>query len=87
VIKVNINSEAKLIAHILDMMRMILYLHGLPPKNLKPQSNYNKNIRQIPTEDHSIKYLSVPGVGDGQGGLACCDSRGHKESDTTERLN
>ena len=27
------------------------------------------------------------GVGDGQGGLACCDSRGHKESDMTERLN
>ena len=26
-------------------------------------------------------------VGDGQGGLACCDSWGHKESDTTERLN
>jgi len=28
-----------------------------------------------------------PGVGDGQGGLACCDSWGRKESDTTERLN
>ena len=27
------------------------------------------------------------GVGDGQGGLACCDSWGHKGSDTTERLN
>ena len=27
------------------------------------------------------------GVGDGQGGLACCGSRGHKESDTTEWLN
>ena len=27
------------------------------------------------------------GVGDGQGGLACCDSWGHKESDTTEWLN
>ena len=26
-------------------------------------------------------------VGDGQGGLACCNSWGHKESDTTERLN
>ena len=26
------------------------------------------------------------GVGDGQGGLACCDSWGCKESDTTERL-
>ena len=28
-----------------------------------------------------------PGVGDGQGGLACCNSWGRKESDTTERLN
>ena len=27
------------------------------------------------------------GVGDGQGSLACCDSFGRKESDTTERLN
>ena len=26
------------------------------------------------------------GVGDGQGGLASCDSWGHKESDTTEQL-
>ena len=29
----------------------------------------------------------TPGVGDGQGGLACCDSWGCKEPDTTERLN
>ena len=29
----------------------------------------------------------IPGVGDRQGGLACCDSWGCKESDTTERLN
>ena len=29
----------------------------------------------------------TPGVGDGQGALACCDSGGCKESDTTERLN
>ena len=29
----------------------------------------------------------TPGVGDGQGGLACCDSRGRKELDTTEWLN
>ena len=29
----------------------------------------------------------TPGVGDGQGGLACCDSWGCKESDTTERVN
>ena len=29
----------------------------------------------------------TPGVGDGQGGLVCCGSWGHKESDMTERLN
>ena len=29
----------------------------------------------------------TPGVGDGQGGLACCGSWGRKESDTTEWLN
>ena len=28
----------------------------------------------------------TPGDGDGQGGLACCDSWGRKELDTTERL-
>ena len=29
----------------------------------------------------------TPGDGDGQGGLACCNSWGRKESDMTERLN
>ena len=33
------------------------------------------------------KFEQAPGVGDGQGGLAYCDSWGRKESDTTERLN
>ena len=33
-------------------------------------------------DGHEFGWTS--GVGDGQGGLACCDSRGHKESDTTE---
>ena len=31
--------------------------------------------------------LVFTGDGDGQGGLACCNSWGRKESDTTERLN
>ena len=31
--------------------------------------------------------LSNLGVGDGQGGLACCSPWGHKELDMTERLN
>ena len=29
----------------------------------------------------------TPGVGDGQGGLECCDSWGRKELDMTERMN
>ena len=29
----------------------------------------------------------TPGVGDGQGGLVCCNSWGRKELDTNERLN
>ena len=36
-------------------------------------------------EGHEFEW--TPGVGDGQGGLACSDSWGHKELDTTERLN
>ena len=30
------------------------------------------------------EFGSTPGVGDGQGGLACCDSWGRKESGRTE---
>ena len=33
------------------------------------------------------EFECTPGVGDRQGGLACCNSWGHKELDTTERLN
>ena len=29
----------------------------------------------------------TPGVGDGQGGLACCDSWGRKDLDTTDQMN
>ena len=30
------------------------------------------------------EFAQAPGVGDGQGSLACCSPCGHKESDTTE---
>ena len=45
------------------------------------------------TEDEMVGWLprcdghefeSVPGVGDGQGGLVCCSLWGHKELCTTE---
>ena len=35
-------------------------------------------------DEHGFGW--TPGVGDGQGGLACCGSWGLKELDTTERL-
>ena len=33
------------------------------------------------------EFGSTPRVGNGQGGLTCCDSWGRKEPDTTEQLN
>ena len=33
------------------------------------------------------EFGCTPGVGDGQGGLACCNSWSLKELATTERLN
>ena len=40
------------------------------------------------TEDEMAGWHhQLDGVGDGQGGLACYDSWGRKESDVTEQLN
>ena len=48
------------------------------------------------TEDEVVRWHHLlnrhefgwtPGVGDGQGGLACCGSWGRKESEMTERLS
>ena len=36
---------------------------------------------------NGLESEETPGVGDGQGNLACCSPWGRKESDTTERLN
>ena len=36
-------------------------------------------------DGHEFEW--TPGVGDGQGGLACCDSQGRKELDMTVQLN
>ena len=61
----------------------------------KSTHNYKKEEKGT-TEDEMVGwhhqlnghgFAWTPGVGDGQGGLVCCGSWGHKESDTTERLN
>ena len=38
-----------------------------------------------PLNGHGFGW--IPGVGDGQGGVVCCSSWGHKDLDTTEWLN
>ena len=37
--------------------------------------------------DYGREFEQAPGVGDGQGGLACHTPWGHKKSDMTEWLN
>ena len=37
-------------------------------------------------QENGHEFEQSLGVGDGQGGLACCGSWGLKESDTTEQL-
>ena len=37
--------------------------------------------------DDGHKFEQAPGVGDGQGNLACCSPWGRKELDTSEQLN
>ena len=68
------------------------------PANLIPGSDAGRDWAQEEkgtTEDEMAGWHHwldghesewTPGVGERQGGLACCDSWGHKESDTTERL-
>ena len=36
------------------------------------------------TDSVDVSLSELPGVGDGQGGLACCSPWGRKESDTTK---
>ena len=39
------------------------------------------------TDSMDRSFEQALGSGDGQGSLECCSPWGHKESDTTERLN
>ena len=68
---------------------------GLIGKDSDAGRNWGQEEKRT-TEDEMIGWHQwldghesewTPGVGDGQGGLACCDWWGHKESDTTEQLN
>ena len=61
-------------------------LSGKPEVNAQTETNiYMPLWWHHRLDRHMFEW--TPGVGDGQGGLACCDSWGRKESDTNERRN
>ena len=77
----------------------ILWSHDAKGQLIRKDHDAGKDWRQEEkgmTEDemagwhHRLEWHEFEqalGVGDGQGSLACCSPWGHKESDTTERLN
>ena len=60
--------------------------YKLEPR-LPGKISINSDMQVTPPLWQKVKRRFALGVGDGQGGLMCCDSWGGKESDTTERLN
>ena len=69
--------------------------NGLIGKDPDAGKDWRQEEKEM-TEDEMVgchhwldghEFESAPGVGDGQGSLACCSTWDHKESDTTEWLN
>ena len=70
------------------------YTEELYKKDLYDPDNHDAVITHLKTDilEFEVKWAlgsiitNIASIGDGQGGLVCCDSWGRKESDTTERL-
>ena len=66
-----------------DSLEKTLTLGGIGGRRRRDDRGWD-GWMALPTR---LEFGWTLGVGDEQGGLACCSSRGRKESDTTERLN
>ena len=65
-----------------------LYIHSINSWKLYIETPNKKD--EMAWWHHQLnghEFVWTPGVGDGQGGLACCNLWGRKESDMAERLN
>ena len=67
-----------------DSLEKTLMLGGIRGRRRRERQRMRWLDGIINSVGHEFEW--IPGVGDGQGGLACCNSWGHKESDTTELL-
>ena len=67
-----------------DSLEKTLMLGGVGGKKRRGRQRM-RWLDVITDSGHGFGW--TPGVGDGQGGLACCSSWGRKESDTTDGLN
>ena len=65
-----------------DSLEKTLMLGGIGSRRRKGTTEDEMAGWHLRLDGHGFEW--TPGVGDGQGGLVCCDSWGHKESDTTE---
>ena len=66
-----------------DSLEKTLMLEGIGGRRRRGW----QRMRWLDGITDSMEFEWIPGDGDGQGGLVCCDSWGHKEWDMTERLN
>ena len=67
-----------------DLLEKTVMLGGIEGRRRRGR----QRMRWLDSITNSMDMsLSELGVGDGQGGLACCSPWGRKESDTTERLS
>ena len=67
-----------------DLLEKTLMLGGIEGRRRRGRQRMRWLDGIMDSMDVSLSEL---GVGDGEEGVACCDSWGRKESDMTERLN
>ena len=74
-------------------LKSLLQHHSSKASILWHSAFFGKREEKEMTEDKMVEwhhglqgheFESTPGVGDGQGGLVCCNPWGHKELDTAE---
>ena len=68
-----------------DLFEKTLMLGKIEGKKRRGQQRMRWLDGIIDSMGHGFEWTL--GVGDGQGGLACCGSWSHKKPDMTERLN